>query len=406
MLSLEDVNLDGKRVMIRVDMNVPVENGRVADERRIRTSLLSIKTALEAGAKVIVVSHLGRPSENGFDEKYSLKPVCNVLARMMNIEIPLIDDYLDGIEWGDHTLVMCENIRFQKGEKSNDENLAKRLANLCDVFVMDAFGCAHRAHASTHGVAKYAKCACAGPLMISEMTQLEKALTVIKNENNEQRGLCVLVVGGAKVSGKIELLEFFIGKVDVIIPGGAIANTFLAAQGYPMGKSLYEEELIKFAKNYCDKAAQFNTHIVLPTDVVCADQLSDDAIATTKKPDQVTAGDMILDLGDETAQQITETINKANMVLWNGPLGAFEFSPFTKATYRLAQAIADSEAYCIAGGGDTLYAIDQFSLNNAISLTDIIEEKGGHVSTGGGSFIEFMQGESLPTIEILNRRAA
>ena len=395
--------------MIRVDMNVPLHDGCVADDRRIRACIPTIKFALNAGAELILVSHLGRPKEGEFTPAFSLQPVADALSKLLGVKVPLLAEYLDGIDLpSDTRLVMCENIRFQTGEKSNDPELAQKLARLCDVFVMDAFGCAHRAHASTYGVAELSGQACAGPLLCDEVQHLKPILQMLESRKARQPAssddLWIAIVGGAKVKGKIDLLESFIGKVDVVITGGGIANTFLVASGCPVGCSLYEQEYVEFAKYYQAEASRCGTQLLLPLDVVCADELSNTAIPVTKLPTQVAEADMILDMGAQTCAQIEAVVDQANIILWNGPLGVFEYEPFASGTRQLAQAISDSPGHCIAGGGDTLLAIDRFSESATRPLAERIVEKGGYISTGGGSFIEYIQGKSLPALKILEQR--
>lgn len=409
MLAMTDIVLKDKKVMIRVDMNVPLDNGQVADAQRIEAHLATIRSALAAGAKIILLSHLGRPQEGTFDSQFSLRPVADKLSELLGMDIPLLTDYLDGHNIPDAAVVLCENIRFQSGEKSNDPKLAEKLSALCDVFVMDAFGCAHRAHASTYGVAEYSSIACAGPLLCDEVEHLQEVLQMLQSRKAayppSDQGLCVAVVGGAKVSSKINLLESFIGKVDVLIAGGGIANTFLAAMDYEVGHSLYEADLISFAKTYQEKAAQSGTYLLLPEDVVCGNELSENATVQVKDCNEVPDDAMILDIGPNTRAEISKIIRKADTILWNGPLGAFEVKPFAAGTEQLAQAISDSPGKCTAGGGDTLRAINTFKTSDGKALDVNITSKGGYISTGGGSFMEFIQGKRLPAIEILEQRA-
>ena len=409
MLAMTDIALKGKRVMIRVDMNVPLSDGKVADGQRIEAHLATIRSALDAGAKLILLSHLGRPQEGVFDSKFSLQPVADKLSQLLAMEVPLLKDYLDGDNHSDAAVVLCENIRFQNGEKSNDSGLSKKLSELCDVFVMDAFGCAHRAHASTYGVAQYSDTACAGPLLQDEVYHLQAVLQMLRSHkasySEEGKDLCIAVVGGAKVSSKIELMESFIGKVDVLIAGGGIANTFLAAMGHAVGRSLYEKDLLPFAKGYLNKASQSGTHLLVPEDVVCANEATEDAKTQVVDCDCVPDDAMILDIGPKTSAKISDVIQKARTILWNGPLGMFESKPFAAGTAQLAEAIGESPAQCTAGGGDTLLAIKTFKARDGEELGVNITRKGGYISTGGGSFMEFIQGKTLPAIEILEHRA-
>ena len=383
-VKMTDLSLSNKRVLIREDLNVPVEDGKVTSDARIRASLPTIQRALDEGAKVMLMSHLGRPTEGEYAEEFSLKPVADYLSDLLGKPVRLVKDWLDGVEVEAGEVVLLENVRFNVGEKKNDDALAKKMAELCDVYVMDAFGTAHRAQASTHGVAKYAPVACAGPLLAAELDALGKAL------ENPKRPL-VAIVGGSKVSTKLTVLESLSGIVDKLIVGGGIANTFLAASGHPVGKSLYEPDLVDNAKALMEKV-----DIPVPVDVVCAKEFSKDAAAETKKSEDVTADDMIMDVGPETAKQLAEILKDANTIIWNGPLGVFEFDQFGGGTKSLSLAIADSEAFSIAGGGDTLAAVDKYE----------ITEKVSYISTGGGAFLEFVEGKKLPAVEILESRTA
>ncbi len=406
MLAMKDIEMTAKRVMIRVDMNTPMQDGAVADDRRIRACVPTITAALDAAAAVILVSHLGRPVEGEFDARFSLSPVAQRLSAILNRPVPLARDYPDGAEAAGGPLVMCENARFQVGEKSDAAELAQKLARLCDIFVMDAFGCAHRAHASTHGVIKFADTACAGPLLCDELSHLQAALEKMQSKREAASGSRVAIIGGAKVGGKLELLESFIGKADVVIVGGGIANTFIAAMGHAVGNSLYEPALVDFAKEYARAAAQNGLRLLVPSDVICAAGLDDAAAPSLKSLDEISAADMILDVGPATNAAIKDVLGKAETILWNGPLGAFEWEAFANGTRELAQAVADSPGCCIAGGGDTLLAIDRFADSDGVSVARRIVDKGGYISTGGGSFIEFIQGKTLPAIEALEQRAA
>ena len=383
-LRMADQNLKGKKVLIREDLNVPVKDGKVTSDARIRASLPTIKLALEAGAKVMVMSHLGRPTEGEYEEKFSMQPVANYLSQALGKDVPVIKDFAAGIDVADGELVLLENVRFNKGEKKDEDDLAKAYAALCDVFVMDAFGTAHRAQASTHGVAKFAPIACAGPLLAAELDALGKAL------DKPERPL-VAIVGGSKVSTKLEVLESLSDICDQIIVGGGIANTFLAAAGKPVGKSLYEEDLVPQAKALMEKVS-----IPVPTDVVCAKQFAEDAEATLKSADDVTEDDMIFDIGPDSAKALAAQLKEAKTIIWNGPVGVFEFDQFGEGTKALALAIAESAGFSIAGGGDTLAAVDKYEIADKVS----------YISTGGGAFLEFVEGKVLPAVAILEARAA
>ena len=383
-LRMADQNLKGKKVLIREDLNVPVKDGKVTSDARIRASLPTIKLALEAGAKVIVMSHLGRPTEGEFEEKFSMQPVANYLSDALGKEVPVVKDFASGVDVADGELVLLENVRFNKGEKKDEDDLAKAYAALCDVFVMDAFGTAHRAQASTHGVAKFAPIACAGPLLAAELDALGKAL------DKPERPL-VAIVGGSKVSTKLEVLESLSDICDQIIVGGGIANTFLAAAGKPVGKSLYEEDLVPQAKALMEKVS-----IPVPTDVVCAKKFAEDAEATLKSADDVTEDDMIFDIGPDSAKALAAQLKEAKTIIWNGPVGVFEFDQFGEGTKALALAIAESAGFSIAGGGDTLAAVDKYDIADKVS----------YISTGGGAFLEFVEGKVLPAVAILETRAA
>ncbi len=382
-LRMADQNLKGKRVLIREDLNVPVKDGVVTSDARIRASLPTIKLALEAGAKVMVMSHLGRPTEGEFEEKFSMQPVADYLAKALNINVPLIKDFKQSIEVNDGELVLLENVRFNPGEKKDSDELAQAYAKLCDVFVMDAFGTAHRAQASTHGVAKFAPVAVAGPLLTAELDALGKAL------DNPARPM-VAIVGGSKVSTKLEVLESLSDMCDQIIVGGGIANTFLAAAGKPVGKSLYEESLVPKAKALMEKVS-----IPVPTDVVCAKKFAEDADATLKDAADVSDDDMIFDIGPESSAALAEVLKSAKTIIWNGPVGVFEFDQFGEGTKALSLAIADSDGFSIAGGGDTLAAVDKYDITNKVS----------YISTGGGAFLEFVEGKTLPAVAMLESRA-
>ena len=387
-LAMADLELNGKRVLIREDLNVPIKDGKVASDARLRAALPTIKLALEKGAAVMLMSHLGRPTEGQFDAEFSLAPVVDYLNDALDVPVRLENDYLDGADVAAGEVVVFENVRFNVGEKSNDDELAKKLAALCDVYVMDAFGTAHRAQASTHGVAKFAPVACAGPLLVNELEALGKAL------DNPKRPL-VAIVGGSKVSTKLTVLESLSNVVDQLIVGGGIANTFIAAAGHSVGKSLYEPDLIPEAKRLMQQAQQRNAEIPLPTDVVTGKEFSADTRAETKPVNEVEDDDMIFDVGPDTAQMLAEKLKNAGTIVWNGPVGVFEFDAFSHGTEVMANAIADSEAFSIAGGGDTLAAIDQYG----------IADKMSYISTGGGAFLEFLEGKKLPAVDILEQRA-
>ena len=383
-LKMTDLDLQGKRVLIREDLNVPVKDGAVKSDARILASLPTIKLALEKGAAVLVCSHLGRPEEGVYSEEDSLKPVADYLSKALGREVPLVKDYLDGVEVKPGELVLLENVRFNKGEKKNTDELAQKYAALCDVFVMDAFGTAHRAQGSTHGVAKFAKIACAGPLLAAELDALGKAL------DKPQRPM-VAIVAGSKVSTKLDVLTSLADICDQLIVGGGIANTFLAAAGYKVGKSLHEADLIDTAKAIAAKVA-----VPLPVDVVVAKEFAESAEATVKAIADVADDDMILDIGPKTAAMFGEMLKSSQTILWNGPVGVFEFDQFGNGTKVLAQAIAQSPAFSIAGGGDTLAAIDKYGVAEQIS----------YISTGGGAFLEFVEGKVLPAVEVLEQRAS
>lgn len=381
-IKMTDLDLANKRVLIREDLNVPVKDGKVTSDARIRAALPTLKLALEAGAKVIVMSHLGRPTEGEYEEQYSMQPVADHLAGLLGQDVPLVKDWLNGVDVEAGQLVLVENVRFNKGEKKDDEALSKQMAELCDIYVMDAFGTAHRAQASTHGVGKFAPVACAGPLLAAELEALEKALA------KPARPMAA-IVGGSKVSTKLTVLESLSEKVDQLIVGGGIANTFLAAAGFPVGKSLYEEDLIPQAKALMEKV-----NIPLPEDVVVATEFSADAEATVKDAKDVAADDMILDIGPKAAAKLAGLLESAQTIIWNGPVGVFEFDQFGEGTKALSMAIANSEGFSIAGGGDTLAAVDKYD----------IAEKVSYISTGGGAFLEFVEGKVLPAVAMLESR--
>lgn len=382
-MKMTDLDLAGKRVFIRSDLNIPVKNGKVISDARIRASLPTIEGALKQGARVMVTSHLGRPTEGEYNAEFSLLPVVNYLTDKLSSQVRLVKDYLDGVDIADGELVVLENVRFNKGEKKDDEALAKKYATLCDVFVMDAFGTAHRAQASTHGVGKFAPVACAGPLLSNELEALGKAL------DNPARPM-VAIIGGSKVSTKLTVLDSLSKIADQLIVGGGIANTFVAAQGHNVGKSLYEAYLIPEAKRLLE-----SSDIPVPTDFRVATEFSETATATLKSASDIQDNEQILDLGDVSVARLAEIMKNAKTILWNGPVGVFEFANFRKGTEVVAHAIADSAAFSIAGGGDTLTAIDLFGIADQIS----------YISTGGGAFLQFVEGKKLPAVVMLEERA-
>lgn len=382
-LKMSDLDLQGKRVLIREDLNVPIKDGAVASDARILASLPTIKSALEKGASVMICSHLGRPTEGEFSAENSLLPVSEYLSKALGRDVPLVQDYIDGFDIQPGEVVLFENVRFNPGEKKNSDELARKYAALCDVFVMDAFGTAHRAEGSTHGVAKFAKVAAAGPLLAAELDALGKALGAPAKP-------MAAIVAGSKVSTKLDVLNSLSQICDLLIVGGGIANTFLAAAGHKVGKSLYEPDLLDTAKAIAAKV-----NVPLPVDVVCAKQFAESAEATVKDIKDVADDDMILDIGPKTAANFAELLKSSKTILWNGPVGVFEFDQFGNGTKVLAQAIADSSAFSIAGGGDTLAAIDKYG----------VAEKISYISTGGGAFLEFVEGKVLPAVQMLEERA-
>jgi phosphoglycerate kinase len=389
-LKMTDLGLNNKRVLIRQDLNVPLKDGKVASDIRIQASLPTIKHAVDAGAKVMLMSHLGRPTEGEFDPAASMAPVAEHLEALLGKPVKLVKDWLDGIELNAGEVVLCKNVRFNKGEKKNDDELSKKMATLCDIYVMDAFGTAHRAQASTHGVAKYAPIACAGPLLAAELDALGKAL------DNPARPM-VAIVGGSKVSTKLTVLDSLSKIVDQLIVGGGIANTFVAAAGHNVGKSLYEKDLIDEAKKLSAAAQANGGEIPVPTDVVVGtispfEQA--DAPATLKAVNEVTDNESIFDVGPETSAKFAEILKAAGTIVWNGPVGVFEYDQFGAGTKALAEAIAESSAFSIAGGGDTLAAVDKYGIKDKIS----------YISTGGGAFLEFLEGKKLPAVAILEER--
>ena len=388
MLRMVDLDLQGKRVLIREDLNVPVLNQAVTSDARIRAALPTIDAARRHGARIMLMSHLGRPEEGVYDAEFSLAPVAARLSELLGVKVRLVRDWLDGVECGPGEVVLLENVRFNIGEKKNLEELARKLASLCDVYVMDAFATAHRAEASTHGVARFAPVACAGPLLLGELEALEKAL------NAPKRPL-VAIVGGSKVSTKLTVLENLLGKVDRLIVGGGIANTFLAAAGHPIGKSLHEADMVGVARELLARSRDEKVEIPLPTDVVVAKEFAASAEADVKAVGDVAASDMILDIGPDSAHRFAASLKGAGTIVWNGPVGVFEFEQFGEGTRVLAQAVAASPAFSIAGGGDTIAAIEKYGVGEDIS----------YISTAGGAFLEFLEGKKLPAVEILEQRA-
>ncbi|MFC3908391.1 phosphoglycerate kinase [Legionella dresdenensis] len=388
LIRMSDLDLRGKRVLIREDLNVPVKDGLITSDQRLQAALPTIKQALDAGAAVIVLSHLGRPEEGRFEKRFSMQPVADYLAKNLNYPVHFASQYLNGVDAKPGELIVCENVRFNVGEKSNNKQLAQQLANLCDIFVMDAFGTAHREQASTCGVAEYAPIAAAGPLLVNELEALQQVL-------KEPKKPIVAIVGGSKVSTKLTLLKQMVGMVDYLITGGGIANTFLKAQGFEIGVSLYEEGLLDDARAILKLAEQNGCRMPLPSDVVVGKAFSESCPAFNKSLANVASDDMIMDIGPETVGRYVDIIDKAHTIIWNGPVGVFEFPQFAYGTRGLAIAIADSDAFSIAGGGDTLAAIDQYNLTQQIS----------YISTGGGAFLECLEGKTLPAVAILERRA-
>ena len=387
-IRMADIDLSGQRVFIREDLNVPVADGKVTSDARIRAALPTIEAALAANAAVMLVSHLGRPTEGQPEETFSMQPVADHLSGLLGRDVPLVRDWIEGVDVAPGDVVLLENVRFLAGEKKCDAELAKKMAALCDVFVMDAFGTAHRAQASTYGVAEHAPIACAGPLLSGELDALAKAM------DNPARPF-VAIVGGSKVSTKLTVLEALADVVDCLIVGGGIANTFIAAAGHEVGKSLYEADMLDTARQLANNSED-RADIPVPDDVVVADEFSADATATTKSIEDVTDDDLILDIGPQTATRFAEILQSAGTIIWNGPVGVFEFDSFGEGTKVLAEAIAESPAFSVAGGGDTLAAIDKYGVRDRIS----------YISTGGGAFLEFVEGKKLPAVAILEKRAA
>jgi len=387
-IKMSDLDLAGKRVLIRQDLNVPLKDGAVADDTRIRASLPTIKLALEAGAKVMLMSHLGRPTEGEYADEFSLAPVARHLGALLGKDVRLEKNWLDGVNVGAGEVVLCENVRFNVGEKKDDEALSKKMAALCDIYVMDAFGTAHRAQASTHGVGMHASVACAGPLLSGELEALGKAL------DNPARPM-VAIVGGSKVSTKLTVLESLSKIVDQLIVGGGIANTFIAAAGHNVGKSLYEADLIDTCKKLTADAKADGRDIPVPSDVVCAKEFAETADATLMAASDVQDDDMIFDIGPDSAADLAEVLKNAGTIVWNGPVGVFEFDQFGEGTKSIAMAIAESKAFSIAGGGDTLAAVAKYNISDDVS----------YISTGGGAFLEFLEGKELPAVAMLESRA-
>ncbi len=388
-LRMTDLDLKGKRVLIREDLNVPVKGGVVTSDARIRASLPTIQAAKAAGARVMLMSHLGRPEEGVYNEEHSLAPVAVRLSELLGSKVRFERDWLGGVACEPGEVVLLENVRFNKGEKKNRDELAQQMAALCDVYVMDAFATAHRAEASTHGVGRFAPVACAGILLVNELEALEQALMSPKRP-------LIAIVGGSKVSTKLTVLENLLGKVDKLIVGGGIANTFLAAAGYPIGKSLHEAEMIDIAKGLLERSHAGGAEIPLPTDVVVAKEFSDKAEADVKPVAEVTADEMILDIGPDSAERFATSLKGAGSIVWNGPVGVFEFDQFGEGTRTIAQAVAHSPAFSMAGGGDTIAAIEKYGVGQDIS----------YISTAGGAFLEFLEGKKLPAVEMLEARAA
>jgi len=388
-IKMTDLDLAGKRVLIRQDLNVPISDGKVSSDKRIRASLPTLEHCIKAGAKVMVMSHLGRPTEGEAAAEFSLAPVAAHMSTLLGQDVRLVTDYVGAdVEVADGEVVLLENVRFNVGEKKNDETLSKQYAALCDVYVMDAFGTAHRAQASTHGAGQFAPTACAGPLLAGELEALGKAL-------DKPARPMVAIVGGSKVSTKLTVLESLATIVDQLVVGGGIANTFIAAAGLPVGKSLYEADLVDTCKKLTADAEANGGSIPVPTDIVCAKEFSPTAEATLKAADACADDDMIFDIGPDSAAKLAEIIKNAGTIVWNGPVGVFEFDQFGEGTKAIALAIAESSAFSIAGGGDTLAAVDKYNISDKVS----------YISTGGGAFLEFLEGKKLPAVEMLEGRA-
>lgn len=388
-LSMVDQDLRDKSILIREDLNVPIKNGIISSNSRLLAVIPTIKMALDAGAKVMLMSHLGRPVEGQYDSKFSLEPIARQISNLIGQDVYFLKDWPQDASVIDNRLILFENVRFNLGEKDNDESLAKKIASLCDIFVMDAFGSAHRAHASTHGVARYAPIACAGPLLIAELNALERAL------KSPQKPV-VAIVGGSKVSTKLTVLNNLLDKVDHLIPGGGIANNFIEASGFSVGKSLIERNLIDEARKIIHDSKEKGIEVHVPEDVVVGESLSVDAKANIKFISQIDPQDMILDIGPKTSKKLSTLLKNAGTILWNGPVGVFEYDQFGLGTQVISKAIASSTAFSIAGGGDTLAAIEKYDVRDNIS----------YISTGGGAFLEFLEGKNLPAVEVLRNRAS
>ncbi|QWU98820.1 phosphoglycerate kinase [Francisella salimarina] len=387
-LTLKDVDLKNKKVLVRVDFNVPVKDGKVTSKVRIEAAIPTIQYILDQGGAVILMSHLGRPTEGEYDSQFSLEPVAEALSQIINKPVRFAKDWLNGVDAKAGEIVMCDNVRFNKGEKKSDDELSKKIASLGDVFVMDAFATAHRAQASTYGVAKYVPVACAGLLLANEIKALEKALKAPKKP-------MAAIVGGSKVSTKLSVLHNLLDKVEILIVGGGIANTFIKAEGFNIGNSLYEEDLVGEAKDILVKAKEFGVNIPVPVDVRVAKEFSENAVAVVKDVADVADDEMILDIGPKSERNIAELLKSANTILWNGPVGVFEFDNFAEGTKALSLAIAESDAFSVAGGGDTIAAIEKFDIKENVS----------YISTAGGAFLEFLEGKKLPAVEILKEKA-
>ena len=388
LVKIADLDLSDKTVLIREDYNVPMKNFEITDNTRITATLPTLKHVINAGAKLILVSHLGRPEEGKYDEIFSLAPVAKLLSSQLGFEVPLIKNWIDGIDMSNYQVVLCENVRFEKGEIDNDEELSRKMAQLCQIYVNDAFATAHRAQASTHGIAKYAAISAAGPLLISELKALTKAL-------RKPAKPIVAIIGGAKVSTKLTIIKKLLEKIDTLILGGGIVNTFLNAAGYEIGKSLYEKDLVKTSKELIEQAKKNNCNILLPDDVLTGNKFEENATAEIRSIGDIDKNDIIMDIGPKTIKKLNAIIKEAKTIVWNGPLGVFEFEKFSNGTKTLAQEIAKSDAYSIAGGGDTIAAITKFNVKKDIS----------YISTGGGAFLEFLEGKKLPAIGILEEAA-
>ena len=388
LVKIADLDLSDKTVLIREDYNVPMKNFEITDNTRITATLPTLKYVINAGAKIILVSHLGRPEEGKYNEMFSLAPVAKFLSSQLGFEVPLIKNWVDGIEMSNYQIVLCENVRFEKGEIDNDEELSRKMAQLCQIYVNDAFATAHRAQASTHGIAKYAAISAAGPLLVSELKALTKAL-------RKPAKPIVAIIGGAKVSTKLTIIKKLLKKIDTLILGGGIVNTFLNADGYEIGKSLYEKDLVETSKALMEQAKKNNCNILLPDDVLTGNKFEENVTAKIKSISDIEKNDIIMDIGPKAIKKLNAIIKDAKTIVWNGPLGVFEFKQFSDGTKNLAQEIAKSDAYSIAGGGDTIAAITKFNVKKNIS----------YISTGGGAFLEFLEGKKLPAIEILEEAA-